>query len=93
MAKTDLTLLRSVLLRFHSDTGRYPTAKEGLAVLARKHAAIKGWKGPYVPTMPLDPWRHAYVYSPEGKGFSVVCYGSDGKEGGIGAAADLMVEG
>ncbi len=43
--------------------------------------------------VPVDPWGHAYVYSTKGKGFELVCYGADGKEGGDGVNADLEVSG
>ena len=33
---------------FRSDTGRYPTSEEGLAVLLRD-PGISGWRGPYYP--------------------------------------------
>ena len=90
-AKSDLTTFRFLLLRFHRDTGRYPTLKEGLAVLTLRRPSIRGYRGPYAAKVSPDPWGNRYLYTPEGKGFSVLCYGSDGKEGGVGTAADLAV--
>jgi type II secretion system protein G len=48
---------------FSTDTGRYPTAAEGLTVLISNTPSIQGWHGPYVKSMPNDPWGRSYVYT------------------------------
>ena len=54
--------LRDALYAFHADTGRYPTAAEGLAVLTQRQASGTGEA--YVAELPRDPWGHDYIYSP-----------------------------
>jgi general secretion pathway protein G len=41
-------------------------------------------------TLPLDPWKNAYVYVPgTGGEFTVTSYGKDGRPGGTGDDADI----
>jgi len=87
---SNIMALEAALARLHLDTGRYPTPAEGLACLVIKPSAMKGWMGPYVSKLPLDPWQHAYVYVVRKDGqISVVSYGGDGRKGGKGDAADI----
>jgi general secretion pathway protein G len=89
-ALSNIISLEMAMEQLHIDTGRYPTRAEGLACLLRKPSAMKGWTGPYVTKLPIDPWNHAYVYDvTKGGQISVVCYGADGKKGGKGDAADI----
>lgn len=81
---------------FMADTGRYPTATEGLSVLVTEPAeAAEGWVGPYIrdPKALNDPWGRALVYSvdPEGPP-TVLSLGADGKPGGSGANRDLKAQ-
>lgn len=42
--------------------------------------------------VPKDPWGNAFVLRKGGnKGYDIISYGSDGKEGGTGAAADIKL--
>lgn len=45
-------------------------------------------------SLPLDPWQHEYYYEPYGDGvnYRIVCFGSDGIEGGEGEAADIVFD-
>jgi general secretion pathway protein G len=83
----------SALDLFYLDLGRYPTSSEGLAALVQRPAGSSGWNGPYLKSasVPNDPWGHPYKYrSPGDHGpFEIVSLGSDGKEGGVGTAADI----
>jgi general secretion pathway protein G len=83
----------SALDLFYLDLGRYPTSSEGLAALVQRPAGSSGWNGPYLKnaSLPNDPWGHPYRYrSPAEHGpFEIVSLGSDGKEGGVGTAADI----
>ena len=51
------------------------------------------WNGPYLQqaALPLDPWGNPYVYKVPGDKmpYAIVSYGSDGREGGTGDAADI----
>ncbi len=46
----------------------------------------------YLPGPVLDPWDRAVGYLRTDHGYQVICYGSDGLPGGVGDAADLLVD-
>lgn len=73
------------------DTGRYPTAQEGLEALLDPPSGMDMWDGPYLKKLPKDPWNRDYVYR-GGRGsddYEILSYGSDGSPGGDGDAADV----
>jgi general secretion pathway protein G len=78
---------------YYLDVGRYPTTQEGLSALVKRPAGIDVWNGPYLKggTIPADPWRNAFVYVAPGAhgNYDLMSYGSDGREGGEGSAADI----
>jgi general secretion pathway protein G len=92
-AKLQIESFGSALDLFYLDTGRYPTTSEGLNALAQRPTGIEIWNGPYVKggKVPSDPWGNPYQYrSPmESAPYEIVSYGSDGREGGTGTAADI----
>ena len=94
-ARVQVKSLESAVETLRLDIGRYPTAAEGLALLnaAPGGGAVPNWSGPYLAGgVPKDPWGHDYAYvAPAGEGQEpkVVSYGSDGRPGGSGNAADI----
>ena len=93
-ARVQVKSLASAVETMRLDIGRYPTATEGLGLLqAAPGASVANWSGPYLAGgLPKDPWGHDYVYvAPAGDGQEpkVVSYGSDGRAGGAGNAADI----
>ena len=92
-AKLQIESFGSALDLFYLDAGRYPTASEGLNALVQRPTGAEIWNGPYVKggKVPSDPWGHPYQYrSPvESAPYEIVSYGSDGREGGEGTAADI----
>lgn len=97
-ARQQLETFRTALAMFAADNGFVPTAEQGLAALVA--APERPPLAPNYPprgylekaAVPLDPWGREYAYLAPGRGgepFEVVCYGSDGEEGGSGYAADL----
>jgi general secretion pathway protein G len=93
-AKLQIESFSSSLDLFYLDTGRYPTTSEGLEALARRPADVTVWNGPYLKggSVPLDPWGHPYQYrSPveHTPPYEIKSFGSDGREGGTGNAADI----
>ena len=78
---------------FHVDTGRFPTAAEGLAVLVDPPDSTPAWDGPYIKRRDslLDPWGDKYHYTFPGKHseFDIYTLGSDHREGGDGDARDI----
>jgi general secretion pathway protein G len=96
IALTQTKLLRGAIENFRLDVGRYPTAQEGLnALLVKPTDPNIGarWRGPYTDgEIPLDPWKNPYQYSvpgANGQPFALYSFGSDGKRGGEGDAADV----
>ena len=92
-AKIQIQSFSSALDLFYLDAGRYPTTSEGLAALVKPAAGLATWNGPYVKggVLPNDPWGKPYIYRSPGErsAYEIVSYGSDGQEGGTGAAADI----
>ena len=80
-ARADIAVLVTAMKSFYADKGRYPTAGEGLAVLAPE----------YIDQVSLDPWNNAYQFEVPGSegAFDVICFGADGAEGGEGIDQDL----
>ena len=95
VADTQARMLRGAVETFHLEVGRLPTVQEGLAVLTAPPAderAKARWRGPYLDeAVPMDPWGNAYAYRSPGErsAYEIRSFGSDGQEGGSGAAADI----
>ncbi len=95
-AKAQIDSFSVALETYYMDCGRYPDADEGLESLWKRGESASqadGWKGPYLyRSVPADPWGTPYAYSVPGKNglpYRIVSFGSDGKEGGDGYAADI----
>jgi general secretion pathway protein G len=81
---------------YYIDCGSYPAQEQGLAALRQKPSTepvSDRWNGPYLyKDVPADPWGNSYEYTNPGLGgnpYGIRSYGSDKKEGGDGAAADI----
>ena len=92
-AKIQIESFTSALDLYFLDVGRYPTSSEGLTALVRNSGSAATWNGPYLKNgnVPLDPWGNPYAYRSPGQQapYEIVSFGSDGREGGTGAAADV----
>lgn len=85
IARRELDLYAKALEIFRADFGRYPTTKEGLAVLARQPSTLAAWRGPYIEgDYSVDPWGSEYVYQAfnEGAGYVLSSYGPEGEAAG-----------
>ena len=85
MARRELDLYAKALELFHVDFGRYPSATEGLAALARQPSTLAGWRGPYIEgDYSVDPWGVEYVYQAfnDGAGYILSTYGPEGEASG-----------
>ena len=87
-ARKEIATICQALDTYYATYGRYPTNEEGLAALCQ---ASEKLPESLLAGEPVDPWGKAYQYNaPGSKGpYEVLCYGSDGREGGDGAAADI----
>lgn len=92
-AKIQIQSFASALDLFYLDSGRYPSSAEGLTALVRPIGGVSAWNGPYLKggTVPNDPWGNPYVYRQPGEhsAYEIRSFGSDGQEGGAGAATDI----
>lgn len=93
-AETQIRMIETALDTMRLDLGRYPTAQEGLALLAEPTSDTAAmWNGPYLDDgLPTDPWGNPYRYlpavSPSDRG-QVYSFGADNAEGGEGNDADI----
>lgn len=97
-AQVQIKLLRGAVENLRLDMGRYPTAEEGLALLAKAPSdptLAARWRGPYLDdVVPADPWGQAYRYAlpgADGQPFALYSLGADGQRGGDGDARDIGV--
>ena len=78
--------MKASLFRYRIDNGRYPTTEEGLQALLTAPGSANNWKGPYMESLPKDPWGADYQYRFPGKnttdGYDVYSLGNDGVESG-----------
>jgi len=76
---------------FKLDVGRYPTNSEGLQALVANPGSAPGWNGPYMKSLPADPWSNPYHYANPGPngGTDVWSLGADNQVGGDGENADV----
>jgi general secretion pathway protein G len=92
-ARLQIESFSNALDLYYLDVGRYPTTQEGLAALVNRPPGLDAWNGPYLKdgNVPMDPWRNAYAYAAPGAhgSYDLISYGSDGREGGEGSAADI----
>ncbi len=95
-AGVQIKLLRGSVETLRMDIGSYPPSDVGLSMLVAPPAdpTLRArWKGPYLDeAVPLDPWGNAYQYQvpgEEGRPFSIISLGADGKPGGDGNDADI----
>ena len=88
IAKADVSSNISMALKlYYLDNGKYPTTEQGLAALETAPTTSPvpaNWNGPYLETVPADPWGNAYKYKCPGD-FNKTSYdlsstGSDGIE-------------
>ena len=93
-AKSQVSELENAVERFNVQMDRYPTTEEGLkALMEAPPGSEQKWRGPYIKQMRNDPWGNPFQYVYPGThhptSFDLWSRGSDGADGGEGAAADI----
>lgn len=84
---SQISSLGSALDAYRLDMGQYP---DELEALMRNDSGRASWNGPYLRgDVPSDPWGNPYIYESDGRTFSIMSYGADGREGGEGNDADI----
>jgi general secretion pathway protein G len=98
VARVQMLEFKRVHRLYQSACGQFPTTEQGLMALVEKPARKPICK--HYPKKALfqdsasvakDPWGHVYNYESDGKNFKITSYGRDGKRGGEGADADIIV--
>jgi general secretion pathway protein G len=93
-AKTQINSFGTALGAYKLDTSMFPSTEQGLAALRNRPENMAQWQGPYLPQdIPLDPWRHPYLYKYPGEHGDepdIISYGADGQPGGEGINADIV---
>jgi general secretion pathway protein G len=85
-AISTITTFANQLEMYNADTGKFPTADQGLAALISNPGENK-WNGPYLRNqakVPNDPWGGPYLYKQpgeNGRDYDIVSPGPDGQVG------------
>ena len=66
-AQTQIANFKTALDAFEVDNGYYPKGKNGLVDLVQKPRDAVSWHGPYLDSIPKDPWNNDYIYECPGK--------------------------
>ena len=96
-ARVQIVDFKTALTMFRTDTGEYPTTRQGLEALIRRPPGYEGkfQEGGYLDSkaVPVDPWGNPYVYVCPGledpSGYDLESYGRDGEDGGEGDNKDI----
>ena len=74
--------VKTALDAFEVDNGFYP---RNLQDLVTQPQTARAWHGPYIDSVPVDPWQIAYIYYYPGKhnpgSYDLLSAGPDQKEG------------
>jgi general secretion pathway protein G len=85
--QAEIATISAALNAYEVDNGSYPKANGGLQSLITKPRDAANWKGPYLHAnkVPLDKWKHPYIYLTPGKhnpaDFDLYSLGKDGLGG------------
>ncbi len=83
--QTQISAFKTALDMFETDNGYYPKGRNGLQDLVQKPRDATNWRGPYLESIPKDPWGNEYIYDCPGKhnpnSFDVMSMGPDGRSG------------
>jgi general secretion pathway protein G len=84
-AVTQISAFKTALDAFEVDNGYYPKGKNGLMDLVQRPRDAANWHGPYLDSIPKDPWLNEYVYECPGRhnpsSFDIMSAGPDGRVG------------
>lgn len=90
VALTQIKNIEVALDSYRLDMGRYP---KNLDEMIKNNSGKARWDGPYMKSIPLDPWGKAYEYQlsgdHNGREYTLLSLGADGQEGGEGEDKDI----
>ena len=80
-ARTQIAAFSTALDAFEVDNGYYPKSLQDLVVQPQN---TPSWKGPYLNSIPNDPWGNPYIYECPGRvnsSYDITSMGPDGRQG------------
>src|SRR6516225_7862597 len=84
-AQTQIANFKTALDAFEVDNGYFPKGKNGLMDLVQQPRDTTSWHGPYLESIPKDPWGNDYIYECPGKhnpaSYDLMSMGLDGRAG------------
>jgi general secretion pathway protein G len=87
-AQTQIGNFKTALNAFEVDNGYFPKGKNGLMDLIQKPQDAPSWHGPYLDSIPKDPWGNDYMYENPGRhnpnSYDISSMGPPGKDTQIG---------
>lgn len=87
-AQTQIANFKTALDAFEVDNGYYPKGKNGLMDLVHQPRDTVSWHGPYLESIPKDPWGNDYIYECPGRhngaSFDISSAGPPGGQNPIG---------
>ncbi|HVV00583.1 MAG TPA: type II secretion system major pseudopilin GspG [Verrucomicrobiae bacterium] len=87
-AQTQIGNFKTALNAFEVDNGYFPKGKNGLVDLIQKPQDAPNWHGPYLDSLPKDPWGGDYLYEYPGRhnpnSYDISSAGPPGKDTVIG---------
>ncbi len=88
-AKAQISQIATACDTFRLDMGRFPKSLDEL----KNRVDDKKWEGPYLPSIPKDPWGNPYDYKcpgENGRDYDIISYGRDGTSGGSDEDKDIV---
>jgi len=83
-AKSQISSFEMALDSFEVDNGYFPKTGD-LDALVNQPGGTTNWRGPYLKSIPADPWGNAYTYDYPGKhnpnGYDLLSNGPDQRAG------------
>ncbi len=87
--------IQDALKNFKLQNGTYPTTEEGIKALVSNPDPDKYKSYPdggfLDGKIPVDPWKHPYIYVNNDGEIDIISLGADGKEGGSKENADIRL--
>ncbi len=81
--QSQISAFKTALDAFEVDNGYYPKGRNGLLDLVQKPRDAVNWRGPYLESIPKDPWGNDYLYEQPGKhnqnSYDIMSVGPDGR--------------
>jgi general secretion pathway protein G len=76
-ARANIKTIGMAIALYEVDNGKLPA---NLAALMSSPGGANNWQGPYLDTLPKDPWGNDFVYTPNSSGgsFDIKSLGPDG---------------